>query len=57
MVDELNAQIAALNDEITELKAENKKLGSKPSVQPVKMHTDKQNGWELLRELNANRPR
>lgn len=55
VVDELNAKIDELNAQVEELKAENKRLGSQPSAQPVKMHSEKNDGWEILRQLrNSN---
>lgn len=58
VVDELNAKINELNSQIEELKAENKKLGSQPSAKPLKASAEKGvSGWDMLRQLNANRPK
>lgn len=55
VVDSLQAKIDELNNQVEELKAENKRLGKQPSTSPIKMHSDKTDGWEMLRQLRESR--
>lgn len=55
VVDELNAKIAELENTVEELQKENKKLGKKPSAEPVKMHSEKQDPWEIINQLRNGR--
>lgn len=51
VIDSLNAKIDELNVEVEELRKENKKLGSQPTAEPVKMHSEKQNPMDVVRAL------
>lgn len=55
VIDGLNEEINTLNQEVEELKKENKRLGSQPSASPVKMHSEKQNAWEIISQLREGR--
>ena len=51
VIDGLNEEIRLLNEQLEQLRNENKKLGGQPTAQPINVHSEKKTPWETVQAL------